>query len=66
MLERIDNETLVLVFGDHGSDPSGHHGGNTDLELNSILFAYQREAFLLDDRFFSGEERVKDSTGAKK
>jgi len=33
-------ETILLVFGDHGMTESGDHGGSTEEERSSALFAY--------------------------
>nr|XP_039271135.1 GPI ethanolamine phosphate transferase 3-like [Styela clava] len=40
--ESIDNETLLLVMGDHGMTHTGDHGGETFNEVNAALFAYNR------------------------
>ncbi len=40
VLEEADEDTLVAVFGDHGMNPYGDHGGASDLEVGSALFLY--------------------------
>eukprot|EP00916_Digyalum_oweni_P013601 GHVL01022344.1.p1 GENE.GHVL01022344.1~~GHVL01022344.1.p1 ORF type:complete len:850 (+),score=154.45 GHVL01022344.1:299-2848(+) len=45
----IDDDTLLLVFGDHGQTDDGAHGGNQDMEVNSALFAYSKTK-----QFFNG------------
>ncbi|KAK9480459.1 hypothetical protein V1514DRAFT_325477 [Lipomyces japonicus] len=41
-----DQETLLLVFGDHGMDPKGDHGGDSQGEIESSLFLYSGRKFL--------------------
>jgi hypothetical protein len=49
----IDDDTLLLVFGDHGMTDYGDHGGDSSLELGTLLFAYsQMDLF---DRVRPGE-----------
>ena len=36
----MDDKTTLVVFGDHGMTTDGNHGGLTDLEMRSALFAY--------------------------
>ena len=38
----MDNDTVVLIFGDHGMTDNGGHGGETNLELRTILFAHSK------------------------
>jgi phosphatidylinositol glycan class O len=38
----MDNDTTLLVFGDHGMTDDGNHGGASREELRSILFAYRK------------------------
>ena len=35
-----DEDTLLLVFGDHGMTPDGNHGGASPQELDAALFIY--------------------------
>ncbi|XP_032571459.1 GPI ethanolamine phosphate transferase 3 [Drosophila sechellia] len=39
----MDNDTTLLVMGDHGMTASGDHGGDTDDETNALLFAYSKQ-----------------------
>lgn len=43
----IDEDTLLLVFGDHGMTEDGNHGGSTELETDSALFAYSKRTINL-------------------
>ena len=45
IVEKMDDQTTLLVFGDHGMTPDGNHGGLTELEIRSALFAYQKTPF---------------------
>ncbi|KAH8277868.1 hypothetical protein KR018_009256 [Drosophila ironensis] len=55
VVEGMDNETTLLVMGDHGMTASGDHGGDTDDETNALLFAYSKQ-----QRFF-GHDSGSDS-----
>jgi phosphatidylinositol glycan class O len=39
----IDNDTLLVVFGDHGMTDVGDHGGDSKLEVESALFFYSKQ-----------------------
>ena len=43
----MDNETVLLVFGDHGMTDDGNHGGASDNELRSVLFSYTKQSFAI-------------------
>ena len=34
------NDTILLVFGDHGMTRTGDHGGDSEDELDAALFVY--------------------------
>lgn len=36
----MDNETVLLVFGDHGMTKTGDHGGDSTDEVDAGLFVY--------------------------
>lgn len=38
----IDDDTLLVVMGDHGMDHTGNHGGDSIGELESSLFLYSK------------------------
>ncbi|KAK9720191.1 mannose-ethanolamine phosphotransferase gpi13 [Basidiobolus ranarum] len=42
-LNQIDDETVVLIMGDHGMDAKGDHGGDSPLEVQSTLFVHSRK-----------------------
>lgn len=43
LIDKIDDDTLLVVMGDHGMDPTGNHGGDSQLELESTLFLYSKK-----------------------
>ncbi|XP_057302946.1 GPI ethanolamine phosphate transferase 3-like [Hydractinia symbiolongicarpus] len=43
LVENIDDETLLLVMGDHGMTISGDHGGDSQDEVMAGLFAYSKK-----------------------
>lgn len=40
LLPKIDNDTILFIFGDHGMDHTGNHGGDSKDELETTLFVY--------------------------
>jgi phosphatidylinositol glycan class O len=46
LVDNVDEETLVVVMGDHGMDPKGDHGGDSPGEVGAALWMYsKRPAF---------------------
>lgn len=43
IISEIDDETLLVVMGDHGMDKTGNHGGESPDELESTLFMYSKQ-----------------------
>lgn len=39
----LDNDTLLIVMGDHGMDEKGDHGGESDDEMETALWMYSRK-----------------------
>lgn len=42
VVELLDDDTLLIVLGDHGMDRSGDHGGDGTLETSSALWIYSK------------------------
>lgn len=42
LIDHMDHSTTLLVFGDHGMTDDGNHGGGSNNELRSVLFAYSK------------------------
>ena len=40
VIAKLDNDTLLLVFGDHGMTKTGDHGGDSWDETQAGLFIY--------------------------
>ncbi|XP_023175163.2 GPI ethanolamine phosphate transferase 3 [Drosophila hydei] len=52
----MDNDTTLLIMGDHGMTASGDHGGDTDDETNALLFAYTKQ-----HKFYTSNNSGSDS-----
>lgn len=39
-IDVMDQDTTLIVFGDHGMTSDGNHGGDSLLELSTVFFAY--------------------------
>lgn len=44
--EILDEQTVLIVMGDHGMTETGDHGGDTGLETDAALFIYSRKRLL--------------------
>ncbi|XP_049628999.1 GPI ethanolamine phosphate transferase 3 isoform X2 [Suncus etruscus] len=44
LVERLQNDTLLVVIGDHGMTMNGDHGGDSELEVSAALFLYSPTA----------------------
>lgn len=42
VVDALDEDTLLVVLGDHGMDRKGDHGGDGDLEVSSGLWIYSK------------------------
>ncbi|CCK72361.1 mannose-ethanolamine phosphotransferase GPI13 KNAG_0J02820 [Huiozyma naganishii CBS 8797] len=42
VMQSLDDDTLLVVMGDHGMDRTGNHGGDSIDELESTLFLYSK------------------------
>ncbi|KAI1735599.1 GPI ethanolamine phosphate transferase 3-like protein [Xylaria scruposa] len=43
LTESIDQDTLLIVMGDHGMDGKGDHGGESDDEVEAALWMYSKQ-----------------------
>lgn len=43
MIEKLDDDTLLVVMGDHGMDIKGDHGGESDDEIEAALWMYSKK-----------------------
>lgn len=44
-IANIDDDTVLMVMGDHGMTYTGDHGGASNDEIEALLFAYSKKAF---------------------
>jgi phosphatidylinositol glycan class O len=45
LIAKIDDNTLLVVMGDHGMDSKGDHGGESNEEVDSALWMYSKKKF---------------------
>jgi GPI ethanolamine phosphate transferase 3 subunit O len=45
IIDKIDDQTTLLCFGDHGTKIDGSHGGEEVEEMRTAMFAYQKKPF---------------------
>ena len=38
----MDNETVLIAFGDHGMTDRGGHGGEQEQEIRTVFFAHTK------------------------
>jgi len=43
LVRELDDDTLLVVMGDHGMDAKGDHGGESDDEVEAALWMYSRK-----------------------
>ena len=43
LITALDDETLLIVMGDHGMDVKGDHGGESDEEVEAALWMYSKK-----------------------
>ena len=47
VVDLLDDDTLLVLMGDHGMDRKGDHGGDTDLEVTAAVWFYSKGRALL-------------------
>ncbi|KAG5519277.1 hypothetical protein PMAC_001902 [Pneumocystis sp. 'macacae'] len=47
IMDKLQNDTLLIVFGDHGMDTKGDHGGDSLNEITSAFWMYHKKAATL-------------------
>lgn len=53
VLKRLPKDTLVILLSDHGMDNNGDHGGDSDLERDSLLSFYRTGNYNFGLRIFN-------------
>lgn len=48
LVDHLENDTLLLVAGDHGMTATGDHGGDSEEELDAALFVYSKAPLFRD------------------
>ncbi|OJJ81894.1 mannose-ethanolamine phosphotransferase GPI13 [Aspergillus glaucus CBS 516.65] len=43
LIEKVDDDTLLVIMGDHGMDSKGDHGGESDDEVEAALWMYSKK-----------------------
>ena len=43
VIDGLDDQTLLVVMGDHGMDAKGDHGGESDDEIEAALWMYSKK-----------------------
>jgi GPI ethanolamine phosphate transferase 3 subunit O len=43
LVSKLDDDTLLVVMGDHGMDGKGDHGGESDDEVEAALWMYSKK-----------------------
>ena len=61
VVSSLDDDTLLIVMGDHGMDPKGDHGGDGDLETSSALWVYSKSKPLSSGNLKEAEGLFKES-----
>ena len=41
----MDNNTILMLYGDHGMTVEGNHGGDSENEIRTVFFAYTKSGF---------------------
>jgi phosphatidylinositol glycan class O len=52
VVERLDDDTLLVVIGDHGMTDRGDHGGDSREEIDAALWVYSKGPILTHSSFF--------------
>ncbi|SGY17773.1 BQ5605_C015g07885 [Microbotryum silenes-dioicae] len=52
IVQQLDNDTLLVVFGDHGMTDSGDHGGDSREEVDAALWVYSKGPALVSPDWF--------------
>lgn len=56
VIDALDNDTVLIAFGDHGMTEGGTHGGATPKEMRTVMFAYTKSGFPMKERLVNDTE----------
>ncbi|KAH7117987.1 hypothetical protein B0J11DRAFT_493971 [Dendryphion nanum] len=45
IIDQLEDNTLLVIMGDHGMDAKGDHGGESDDEIEATLWMYSKQQF---------------------
>lgn len=45
IIKKMDNNTIILIMGDHGMTDDGSHGGGNPAETDTVIAAYCKKGF---------------------
>lgn len=62
-MERLQNDTLLVVMGDHGMTDTGDHGGESLKETDAALFLYSPAPLFPGPPSQVGRPSVQDEGG---
>ncbi|KAG9488279.1 hypothetical protein GDO78_007859 [Eleutherodactylus coqui] len=48
LIDHLDDQTLLVVAGDHGMTDTGDHGGDSEKEVTAALFLYSKAPLFAD------------------
>lgn len=51
IIEKMDDDTTLMLFGDHGQTIAGSHGGSSEEEMRTVFFAYQKKPFPMSQKY---------------
>lgn len=55
VVQRLDEDTLLVVMGDHGMTDRGDHGGDSREEVDAALWIYSKGPQLIDPSWFGAD-----------
>ena len=58
LIKAVDEDTLLIVMGDHGMDSKGDHGGESQGEIESALFLYSQKPFFAHSSAFQTVRQI--------
>lgn len=60
VIAQMDDETTLLVIGDHGMTSTGDHGGDSADEISSMIFAYSKKYRFLNESGVDSMDQVRE------
>jgi len=51
LIDNMDDDTTLVLFGDHGQTKTGSHGGSSEEEMRTVFFAYQKKPFPMAEKY---------------